>query len=155
IHKPEFCLTSQGWRIVGRETESIPLDDIPGYELPVRKFTANFVGTDSSGRLVRGSGVYVFWFVADQRVAADHFDRIKQMTWDLLRTGTLPRWAYVSCFATCAPGAEQKTYDRMRRFLSAAVPMFQTSFPSPRNVHRIAADQKRQQGFQPQNQMKN
>lgn len=140
IHKPEFCLTSQGWRIVERETLSIPLEEPPGYQLPVRKFTASFVGTDRAGSIVRGSGVYVFWFVADGRVTAGHLDRIKQMTWDLLRTGVLPRWAYVSCFATCQPGAEQETYERMKKFLAAAVPKFQTAFPMPRAEHRIAAN---------------
>lgn len=138
IHKPEFCLTSQGWRIVKRETVSIALDDPPGYQLPVRKFTASFVGADPAGRIVRGSGVYVFWFVADQRVAAEHIDRIKQMTWDLLRTGVLPRWAYVSCFATCQPGAEEATYERMKAFLAAAVPKFQTAFPTRHNGPRLA-----------------
>ncbi len=129
IHKPEFCLTCQGWSIVGRETLTLPLDNPPGYQLPARRFTASFVATDRTGNMVRSGGVYVFWFVADNRVTASHLGRMKQMTWDMLTTGVLPRWAYVSCFATCNPGQEQAAYERMKKFLAAAVPLFQTTFP--------------------------
>jgi len=130
IHKPEFCLTSQGWRIVERDTLPLPLDHPPGYQLPARRFTTSFVAQDRAGRVVRAGGVYVFWFVADQRLSAGHFDRMKQMSEAMLRTGVMPRWAYVSCFATCDPGKEEPTYERMRKFLAAAVPTFQKAFPS-------------------------
>ena len=139
IHKPEFCLTSQGWRIVERDTLALPLEQPPGYRLPARRFTTSFVAQDRWGRLVRASGVYVFWFVADQRVSASHFDRMKQMTDAMLRTGVMPRWAYVSCFATCDPGKEQPTYERMQRFLSTAVPTFQTAFPAQAGRSPVAA----------------
>lgn len=139
IHKPEFCLTSQGWRIVERDTLPLALERPPGYQLPTRRFTASFVAQDKAGRLIRAGGVYVFWFVADQRVTASHLDRMKQMTAALLRTGVMPRWAYVSCFATCDPGREQATYERMKRFLGAAVPKFQTAFPAQNGVAQTTA----------------
>ena len=48
-----------------------------------------------------------------------------RMVGDLVRTGTLQRWAYVGCFATCLPGAEEPTFQRMKKFIAAAVPEFQ------------------------------
>ena len=44
---------------------------------------------------------------------------------DMLRTGVLQRWAYVSCFSICHPGQEEETYKRIKELISAAVPHFQ------------------------------
>jgi hypothetical protein len=133
IHKPEFCLTSQGWQIVRRERAELPLATPPGSLLPVQRFTVSYVMVSRSGNVTHVSGVFVFWFVAEDRVTASHQARVGQMAWDLLRTGVLPRWAYVTCFTTCAPGHEEAAYERLKRFLAAAVPAFQTSLPARTN----------------------
>ena len=44
IHKPEFCLPGQGWRIDKKETVSIPIPGPHPYQLQVAKWTlTNFV----------------------------------------------------------------------------------------------------------------
>jgi hypothetical protein len=63
--------------------------------------------------------------VADQELTADHLQRMWWMARDLIRTGILQRWAYVSCFSVCVPGQEEATYQRMKEFIVAAVPEFQ------------------------------
>ncbi|MCB1125891.1 MAG: exosortase-associated EpsI family protein [Verrucomicrobiae bacterium] len=125
IHKPEYCLTSQGWQITGRETVSVKIGAPHPYALPARLFTTERLLELQGGQARRDGGVYLFWFVADGRVAAGHFERLAKMTWDLLCTGNLPRWAYISCFAPCAPGSEAETAERVERFVAAAVPEFQ------------------------------
>ncbi|MBK9140409.1 MAG: exosortase-associated EpsI family protein [Verrucomicrobia bacterium] len=131
IHKPEFCLEAQGWRIIERETTTIPIAAPHAYDLPVRKFVTSLVTSDTAGKPVQYSGVYVFWFVSAERITASHFGRVGYLTWDLLRTGVLPRWAYVSCFAVCPPGQEEATFDRIRNFVAAATPEFQvTTLPA-------------------------
>lgn len=127
IHKPEFCLTCQGWQIIGRETTSIPIPKPHPYELPVRKFTTSILVKDPSGNPAYINGLYVFWFVAEDRLTASHLARIGWITYDLLRTGTLPRWAYVACRAIYPPGKEEYAYQRIKEFLAAAVPEFQTA----------------------------
>lgn len=129
IHKPEFCLTSQGWQILARDLDELRLAAPRACALPVQRFTTQFTGQDPAGRLMRLGGVYVFWFVAENRVTASHTDRVRQAAVDLLSTGVMPRWAYVGCFAACAPGREAATAERLKRFLAAAVPEFQTSLP--------------------------
>lgn len=130
IHKPEFCLTSQGWQIMERATIEVPMKQPHSYELPVREFRTRILVQGQDGQARALSGVYLFWFVADGRLAAGHFERLAKMTWDLFRTGTLPRWAYVSCFASCPVGSEDETSTRMKQFMAAAVPIFQvTSLP--------------------------
>lgn len=131
IHKPEYCLTSQGWRILGRETTSLRIPRPHPYDLPVRRFTLGSTEAPPAEAPGRRYGVFVFWFVADAKVTASHLGRMGHITWDLLRTGVLPRWAYVSAFSTCALGDEDATYDRLQAFLQAAVPEFQTAVLPP------------------------
>lgn len=132
IHKPEFCVESQGWKITAREWAGVPIDWPRPYELPVRKFTAAMVWQPpGGGQPQQLAGVYAFWFVSGERLTASHWARMGYLSWDLLRTGKLPRWAYVSCFATCAPGQEDALFDRMKQFIAAAVPDFQLTAPMP------------------------
>ena len=86
----------------------------------------------SLGRVVRDgesvrreAGVFVYWFVADGELTAQHRQRMWWMARDLLTRGVLQRWAYVSCFSACPPGQEEATYARMREWIAAAVPQFQ------------------------------
>ena len=89
------------------------------------KLTATGISQTSSEVRTRARGIYVYWFVADNELTADHLQRMWWMARDLVRTGTLQRWAYVGCFATCLPGGEQPTFERMKQFIAAAAPEFQ------------------------------
>jgi Protein of unknown function (DUF3485) len=131
IHKPEFCLVGQGWRIEQKERISLPIQRPHAYSLPVMKFLAAKNVRLERGDVVRGRAIYLFWFVADQALTADHGQRMWWMAKNLLTTGTLQRWAYVSCFSTCLPGQEEATLARMTRLLVAAVPEFQETTGSP------------------------
>jgi hypothetical protein len=129
IHKPEFCLTSQGWQILHQETTRIRMAQPHAYNLPVRKFVTSRAWRDDAGEIHRLNGVYTFWFVSANRVTASHLARIGYLTLDLLRTGVLPRWAYISCFTVCSPGEEDAAFEREKQFIQAAVPEFQTVAP--------------------------
>ena len=130
IHKPEFCVTGQGWVIRQQEESRVEIERPHPYELPVMKLTlaGQVRGVDGSPALL--SGVYVYWFVDDRHLTADHKQRMWWLGRDLIRTGTLQRWAYVTCFARCLPGQEGATFERLKTFMAAAVPEFQlTSGP--------------------------
>lgn len=128
IHKPQICLTGQGWAIDNHlsDVESIHLDRPVAYDLPVNKLiaTKQFAGPDGSAQTARG--LYVYWFVDADRCTADSW---KWMTWwmprDLLWNGILERWAYISYFSACSPGQEAATYDRMKKLIATTVPEFQ------------------------------
>jgi hypothetical protein len=130
IHKPEYCLTAQGWSIVGQTVETLRFGGTNSPVLPMRCFTTSAQFQDDAGRARRYSGVFLFWFVAEDKLTISHWARVRWITWELLRRGVLPRWAYVTCFATCPPGMEQATIDRMKGLLAAAVPEFQTARPA-------------------------
>jgi len=121
LHKPEFCLEGQGWKINDHASKelSIPMERPCTYALPVMKLLASKVITDQ-GRQVPASGVYLYWFVARDELTAKHGQRMWWMARDLFRTGVLQRWAYVSYFAICSPGQEEATLERMKKLIVAS-----------------------------------
>lgn len=132
IHKPQFCLVGQGWRIEKTVHDTVPMTQPRPYNLPITAITAG-KEIEIEGRRQPVRGIYVYWFVADQAVTADHWERMWWMSRELLTTGTLQRWAYVSIFAACYPGQEEQTLARIKQFIPAAIPEFQTAtaLPSP------------------------
>jgi hypothetical protein len=133
LHKPEYCLVGQGFSIDRTETLTVPVEQPFRYELPVTRMTCSRVVKAGDGTPVMQRALYVFWFVADQQLTADHNERMKWMSRDLIFHQTLQRWAYVSCFAVCKAGQEELLYARMQDFISAAVPRFQLA-TGPRQV---------------------
>ena len=131
LHKPEFCLGAQGWKIdFGASSETrVNMTRPQAYELPVMKLvTTREVDPDGTPAIRRG--IYVYWFVADGEYTARHTQRMFWMAKDLLARGVLQRWAYVTYFAVCAPGQENATFERMKGLIAASVPAFQLT-PRP------------------------
>ncbi len=125
IHQPQYCLTGQGWLIEQTEEVRLPVAKPQPRELPALKLTASKVITLNNGQRVPVRAIYVYWFVADGAITAHRSERLTAMAKELLRTGTLQRWAYVACFAQCLPGDEDKTFARVKEFVAEAVPEFQ------------------------------
>lgn len=128
LHRPQFCLTGQGWKIddVASSETNLKVERPFNYDLPVVGLVAHSSIT-RDGQTQALSGVYVYWYVADDGLCAST-SGLQRMWWmasKLLRTGVLQRWAYVSCFAACLPGQEAATFERMKPFIAAAVPQFQ------------------------------
>jgi hypothetical protein len=131
IHRPEWCLSGVGWAIDPQETSSIPISEPYPYQLKVTKLTASHAGVTVSGEKITQRVVYVYWFVADHELTASQGQRMRWMARDMLLTGVLQRWAYVACVSLCAPGQEEKTFNRMKELIAAAVPRFQLASGSP------------------------
>ncbi len=126
LHKPEFCLRGAGWQIDSSEELTVPMTRPHPYDLPViRKLVTKQV--EINGQPTTARGIYVYWFVADHALSGDA-NGAQRMWWmarNLLTTGVLQRWAYVTCFAVCPPGQEEAAFERMNKFMAAAVPEFQ------------------------------
>ena len=131
LHKPQFCLIGAGWRIDQTENITVRIPRPQPYDLPVTKLTTSREFT-SNGQTTPMRGVYLYWFVCDGKISGEDSggQRMWWMAKELLRTGVLQRWAYVTCFSVCAPGQEAATSKRMEQFLAAAVPEFQLT-PKP------------------------
>ena len=134
LHKPQFCLTGQGWAIDNNATreESIRVEQPQPYDLPVVKYVASGQ-VQHEGQNFEARGVYVYWFVADDALSATEsgLERMWTMAHQLVTTGVLQRWAYISYFAVCPPGQEEATYERLKKLIAASVPEFQLP-PKPK-----------------------
>jgi len=137
LHKPQFCLEGAGWKINQTELATVTIERPRRYELPVMKLTTTKQGT-VDGRPVTARGIYVYWFVAEDQYTAQHWERMWWMAKNLVQTGELQRWAYVSCFAMCRPGGEELTYNRLVKFIEASVPEFQL-VPAPADAGRVSS----------------
>jgi hypothetical protein len=133
IHKPQFCLRGSGWVIQQTDPEVIHMDRPKEYDLPVMKLTVSPEKPDPSGREMRG--FYVYWFVADKEYTRDHWQRMWWMAKDMLSTGVLQRWSYITYFATFPHGYEEAAFERMKKLIAASAPEFQlTPGPVPATV---------------------
>jgi hypothetical protein len=142
IHKPQFCLEGAGWRIdqsASSETTVRVERPVP-YDLPVMKLIASSQ-LQSEGQVINARAVYVYWFVAENAFTARHGQRMWWMARDLVRTGVLQRWAYITCFSVCLPGQEDATFQRIKEFIPAAVPEFQLT-PAPVGAAASARSQR-------------
>jgi hypothetical protein len=129
LHKPQFCLTGSGWQIDQTIETTIPVEKPLKYDLPVIELIAT---RTENGQRTDQRAIYIYWYVADDGLSGSALGlrRMWQMAEKLVRTGTLQRWAYVSCLGVCGAGQEQASLERMRLFLAASVPEFQLN-PKP------------------------
>lgn len=130
IHQPQYCLTGQGWTIERTDRLTIPIDRPVKYDLEVLRLLASYPQRLPDGTVRVWRGIYVYWFVADNQLTADHTQRMWWMARDLLLHGILQRWAYVSYFTICAPGDEAAACTALEKMIQASVPEFQRATPS-------------------------
>ena len=144
LHKPQFCLEGQGWRIdqAASSEARVHINKPNSYDLPVVKLLCSHE-INNNGQRGTLRGVYVYWYVTDGMSSAST-SGIQRMWWmakEMFRTGILQRWAYVSCFCVCAPGQEEATFERMQQFIAASVPDFQMAAPPPGPTATMTAQQ--------------
>jgi hypothetical protein len=125
IHRPEYCLAGQGFSCDEKTVVNIPVKGAKPYQLPVSKWKVSRLVQQPDGRSVKVSGIYVFWFVADNEQTTGNVQFQCYLVRDLLLKGILQRWAYISYFTACLPGQEEDTFARMEKLIAASVPEFQ------------------------------
>ncbi len=125
IHRPEYCLPGQGWQIETKTEVKIPIKSSRDYELPVMKWVISNTYQTPDGQKHDIKGLYVFWFVADNKQSTGIVPMQLSMIQNQLLTGVLQRWAYISYFAICAPGQEDAAFERMKNLIANSVPAYQ------------------------------
>lgn len=136
IHQPQYCLVGSGWRIDSQERTNIAMDRPSPYDLPIMKLTTTAQFKNERGEMQTKRGLYLYWFVADNRLTADHRERMWWMARDLIRESVLQRWAYVTYFSVCRPGQEEATFNRMKEFIRHSAPHFQLTGGAAAKVAR-------------------
>jgi hypothetical protein len=125
IHRPEYCLLGQGWSVDKKTEVKIPIDGVPHYGLPVMKWVISKTVGTPDGQKQEVRGVYAFWFVADNEQTTGNVQFQCHLVKDLLLTGVLQRWAYITYFSVCLPGQEDAAFERMKKLIAASVPEYQ------------------------------
>jgi len=125
IHNADYCLTGQGFTGKKKSVVAIPIAGQQPYQLPVARWDVSGDFRRPDGQSVKVYGVYVFWFVADGEVTPDNHQRMWWLGRDLLRTGVLQRWAYISYFTVCAPGQEDAAFERLKNLIVHSVADYQ------------------------------
>ena len=139
IHKAEYCLAGAGLTMDRKTNAVIAIDGPQPYEMSVAKWFVSRVDEAPNGQKVKTSGVYVFWFVTQGEMTPNYRLFQTMLAWDLLHTGVLKRWAYISYYAPCVPGEEEAAFERVKRLIAASVPEFQ--LPQPTAPHATVAKQ--------------
>jgi hypothetical protein len=135
IHRPEACLTGQGWTIVGQENIPIPLPS--GHKLVARKLTLERQVAGQNNEHFTLRAFYVYWFVGQNVTTPSEMERVLRSNWDRVIHNRAHRWAYVSVFSLITEdlrpdglNAEQ-TQALLVDFTGQIVPTFQISEMPP------------------------
>lgn len=124
MHRPEFCLSRSGWNIKRQVTQSVRLHGHPSRDVDVRRLDVTQFGRDETGKSVQAAAVYAFFFVAPGLTTASPVTRTLWMMRSLFESNVLQRWAYVSYFAPCEPGDEEKTFQKIAQLIGQTAPEF-------------------------------
>jgi EpsI family protein len=125
IHRPELCVTGQGWSIARSFGHAFPIKGNAAELIPA---TVLRIEQDDPRTGRRFPAILAYWFVNSDRVVATHWERMWQGAWDRLRHGRADRWAYV-VVQTDAVDGEEAALARMQEVLDGTVPFFQKNGP--------------------------
>lgn len=131
IHQPQYCLVGMGFRIESQTETFVRINRPHEYDLPVMKIIARRQHPAADGRTIEISGVFLYWFVSEDRVLARHHERMISMAKSLVTKRILERWAYITYFAPCLPGHEEETFERLSDLIRAGLPEYQTATLPP------------------------
>ncbi|MBK1858490.1 exosortase/archaeosortase family protein [Cerasicoccus arenae] len=128
IHRPELCLVGQGWRIERKSLHDFAIPGMPdGLEATVLEIERTVQTED--GEVVI-PGLFAYWFVGRDRVAATNIERMAWFAWDRLTRLQSHRWAYLFAQTDCPDGREAGLA-RLQSVIGEVVPVVQTAgFPS-------------------------
>lgn len=149
IHRPEVCLTGQGWSLL--EAKTVPVEIGQGRVLQVRDLLIEKPVTLRDGRQRKLRAHYVYWFVGTDVTTASHFDRVWLSTWDSVLRNVNHRWAYPSVLALVTEDFEPseigerkrnaaQTLDMIQSLIRELVPQFQRSFMHPPTASAAAPE---------------
>ena len=94
IHRPEVCLTGQGWKLDPSQTETISTPAFPGGMLRVSRMNAGNALQQKNGQTAQLYAVFVYWFIGKDRTTPHHWQRMWWTTLDRVFHNRNHRWAY-------------------------------------------------------------
>ena len=111
IHRPELCLTGQGWRLEREHVDHIPVGATPGGSLRISCMDAKRTIALPQGT-TETRAVFAYWFVGKDRLTPYHWQRILLTTKDRVLLNRNARWAYFLIYAPLTTEKEGKVQTR-------------------------------------------
>lgn len=130
IHRPEVCLTGQGWKLDAAQTERIETPAGPHGILRVARINSVKTISLKDGKEAQMCVVFVYWFVGKGRTTPYHWQRIWWTTVDRVLHGRNQRWAYflfdivipASRAATDPHAGQDEAMQQVRHFIQDFYP---------------------------------
>ncbi len=121
IHRPELCLTGQGWTIQSRYRRELRLSDPSQGSVPATVLRLEKQLTDKAGKTIQVPALFVYWFVSGDGPVASHMERMWKMAVDRIFFLKNHRWAYIS-LQTDAIEGQDAAMKRIEDVASLALP---------------------------------
>lgn len=131
IHRPEVCLTGQGWTLKSGAVETIALSD--GRKLDVMKLLICRPVRLPNGDQKELTSLFLYWFAGKNSTTPHHLVRILKTNFDMLLHNTNHRWAYIIVSAPVLEGFApngrntMETDEALRNFISQLAPRIMSS----------------------------
>ncbi len=124
IHRPEVCLVGQGWTIEERFRHDFEVPGLQGGKLRTSVLRIERSQKNDDGEEKPIEGLFAYWFVGGDSVAATNAERMATMIKDRLFRLTNHRWAYIVA-QTLSPDGEEAGLQRLEEVIAQVVPRFQ------------------------------
>ena len=131
IHRPERCLTAQGWTIERSDKVEIQVPGSHGDPLKVTKLSDERELHPDPAHAVAWRNLNYYWFVGSHDITCSHWERTFIDVKDRLLHGEAQRWAYITVAATVTddlkPSGGLNSADTSRLaqdFIAQIVPKF-------------------------------
>ena len=102
IHRPEVCLTGQGWSLI--EAKTIPITFAQGGQMLVRDLLIEKPVTLNNGARRVARAHYVYWFVGNDVTTPGNWTRMWLSARDSVLRNVNHRWAYPAVMAVVTDG---------------------------------------------------
>ena len=130
IHRPERCLTAQGWTVERSARVRVPL--VSGEPpLEVTRLSDEREARSPGGKTIPLRNLNYYWFIGSHDVTASHWTRTFIDVKDRVLHGENQRWAYVTVATNVTDNlraggrSEAETADLVENFIGRIVPLFQ------------------------------
>ncbi len=113
IHRPERCLSGQGFSIASTQVLDVPIEGRKPLRVMVFNTIRPIMTPQGPGRI---DGYYAYWFVGQHRETPYHLERMFWLAWDRVINSVAHRWAYISVAGQRDP--EGKYLEEIREIVS-------------------------------------
>ena len=127
LHRPEVCMTAQGWTIDAREVVSINTD---GGKLDVMDLHLSKKISAEDGNKFTLKAHYIYWWVGKEVSTPHSWQRVLLSSMNNIFKNVNDRWAYPSVMVIGLDeyeGSEKASRERAIKFIKEYAPTFQIS----------------------------